>query len=314
MKPLEGIKVVELGTHVAVPNATRVMADWGADVIKVEGVTGDLWRYFGANISTPTKDEENPIFANQNTNKRFIALNLKSAEGMEAMHKLLAEADVFVSNVRMKSLSKMGLTYEALSEKYPKLIYFHFTGFGYEGPVAARPGFDVAAFWSRSGMLGDWAEKGTYPINPSSGFGDATVASSVLTGILAALISRNKTGKGMRLTTSLYANAVWYAGAEVVANQPQYGNVKPVVGGRPGNAFASNYKCKDGEWIYIAALEYDNSYNKIMKIMGLDELVDDERFCTQANYRKNRDEFQKIFQAKFMENRLREDRPYQRRL
>ena len=145
MKPLEGIKVVELGTHVAVPMAARLMADWGAEVIKVESLTGDLWRSYGLNVKTPVTDEENPIFAVPNANKRLIALNLKTDKGRE---------DVFMSNVRLKGLKGLGLDYESLSRRFPKLVYFHFTGYGYDGPWAKRPGFDIAAFWSAGAMIG----------------------------------------------------------------------------------------------------------------------------------------------------------------
>ena len=300
MKPLEGIKVVELGTHVAVPNATRCMADWGAEVIKVEGLTGDLWRYFGVNVSTPTTDEENPIFTQQNANKRLISINMKNPDGQKVMYKLLEDADVFVSNVRMKSLEKLGLSYEALKDKFPKLIYLHFTGYGYDGPSKNDPGFDVAAFWSRSGMLGDFSPAGSAPVSPGAGAGDAMVASSVLTGILAALIGRSKTGKGMRVTTSLFANGLWYNYGDVISTQPQYGNVRPAVEGRSANPFATSYRCKDDRWVFVCALEYNTALPKCMKVLGLEQYVDDPRFVDQATYQKHCDEFYAIVAPVFM--------------
>ena len=116
--PLVGLRVVELGTHVAVPNVTRAMADCGADVIKVEGLKGEEWRILGKNYGIPYTAEENALFTAQNANKKFIALDLKKEDGKEALLKLLENADVFISNVRLKSLVKMGLDYDSLKEVY----------------------------------------------------------------------------------------------------------------------------------------------------------------------------------------------------
>ena len=154
-KPLEGVKVIDLTYFVAGPGAARILADWGADVIKVEGLKGEEWRILGKNYGIPYTAEENALFTAQNANKKFIALDLKKEDGKEALLKLLENADVFISNVRLKSLVKMGLDYDSLKERFPRLIYCHFTGFGYEGPDAARPGFDMAAFWARSGAIVD---------------------------------------------------------------------------------------------------------------------------------------------------------------
>ena len=280
MKPLEGIRIVELGTHIAVPMAARLLADWGAEVVKVESPTGDLWRMYGENIACPTTEEENPIFCIPNSNKKLISVNMKSPEGMEVIHKLLEKTDVLVSNIRLKALRNLGLDYESLKERYPRLVYLHFTGYGYDGPLAAAPGFDAAAFWAMGSMMTEWAAEGAPPITPSSAFGDAVVASSVLSGVLGGLLSRERTGKGVFLTTSLYANALWYDFSDLIACQPQYGMRRPSVYGRTYNPFLNAYRCKDGRWVYIAALEFDRLYAPCLEVLGMDEYIEKYRACT----------------------------------
>ena len=145
MKPdlLKGVRVVDLTTYAAAPGAGRMMADWGADVIKVEGFSGDPMRQFGDQMGVPATTDENPIWELENGNKRGVAFNLKTEKGLESMMKLLATADIFITNVRMKSLEKMGLDYESLAPKFPKLVWGHISGYGVYGKEAPRPGDDV---------------------------------------------------------------------------------------------------------------------------------------------------------------------------
>lgn len=133
-RPLDGIKVVELSTMVAAGSCGRMLADWGADVIKIETSSGDMFRNFPKTFFVPCTMDENPLFDNLNAGKRGIVLNLKTSEGMEAMHRMLAEADVFLTNTRPKALQRLGLDYENLKEKYPKLIVANISGFGDKGP------------------------------------------------------------------------------------------------------------------------------------------------------------------------------------
>lgn len=299
--PLAGLRVVELGTHVAVPNVTRAMADCGADVIKVEGLKGEEWRILGKNYGIPYTAEENALFTAQNANKRFLALDLKKEEGKGALLKLLENADVFISNVRLKSLVKMGLDYESLKEHFPKLIYCHFTGFGYEGPDAARPGFDMAAFWARSGAMVDWNNKGDFPIKPISGFGDAATANLMLSGVLMALLARGKTGKGTLVSTSLYGSALWYNASGVVQAQRCYGIPYPKSRYAPANPFSHIYGCKDGNWIIITVIDFDKKREALFRALGLEEYDGDPRFTSMKAVQENIREVVDILNAKFME-------------
>lgn len=300
MKPLQCIKVVELGTHVAVPMATRLLADWGAEVIKIETPTGDLWRYYGLNIRTPVTEDENPLFCIPNSNKKIISLDLKKPEGLDILMRLLEGADAFVSNVRPDGLKRLGLDYDTLSKRFPSLVYFHFTGYGYEGPWAGNPGFDIAAFWSAGGMINNWPMEGDVPFAPSAGFGDATVSAMAASGILAGLLGRANSGQGCYLTTSLYATALWYNFGDLISCQPQYGCPRPYRKNTNANPFLAPYSCGDGNWIYLAALEYERNYAKCLTVLGLEQYLDDPRYNTLPAYLEHNHEFASIIADAFL--------------
>lgn len=300
--PLEGVKVVELGTHLVVPNASRIMADWGAEVIKVEGLTGDLWRITGLQYSTPVTDNENPLFAEENANKKFIAIDLKTEEGIEILKKLINKTDVFMSNVRMNSLVKMGFDYDNLKSINEKIIYAHFSGYGSDGPDAPRPGFDLAAYWARSGTMCDWVNAGDFPFRPPGGYGDAVCGSTLVTGILAALYAREQSGKGTFVTCSLYGAGLWYNQVGIISAEPHYGNQYPKSKMKPVNPFSHIYKCKDDEWIIITVSSYNtDNYAKCCKILGMEEFIEDERYNNLKNVKNHIEEFVNIINEKFMQ-------------
>ncbi len=287
MRPLEGIKVVELGTHVAVPAAARLFADWGAQVIKVESPTGDLWRQFGVNCNAPTTDEENPVFSIPNSNKEIIALNLKSEEGKAVLLRLLEDADVFMTNVRGDALRRLGLDYDRLKDAFPRLVYFHFTAYGTEGPQASMPGFDVAAFWAAGGGMADWPSVEGATMAPGSAFGDTSVSATVASGILAALLGAQRTGKGRFLTTSLYAASLWYNHADIICRQPQYNKPRHVIPGHTSNPFSRTYVCKGGARVLLGGINFRIAWPKGLKVLGLEEYLDDPRYNTQQAFWEN---------------------------
>ena len=295
--PLEGLRVVELGTHFAVPSVARMLADWGAEVIKVESITGDAWRIVGRNQKCPIVDDENPFFTVPNANKKFIALNLKDTKGKEALVKLIGTAEIFISNMRMKALEKLGFSYEQISEIYPQLIYVHFSGYGYKGPDAAKPGFDSVAFWARSGSMLDWGTQGNFPFLAPTGAGDAMTGSILCAGVLAALIAKRETGKGTFVSSSLMGSSIWYNNAAVVSTQ--YGNQFPKDKDHPANPFGWQYECQDGEWMMIGVVDYADAYRKIFHLFGRDDMLDDERFNTISAVQQHLDEFMPILRGYF---------------
>jgi len=287
MKPdlLKGVRVVDFTTHVAAPACTRIMADWGADVIKVEGPGGEAWRSFGASVGTPVKEDENPLFQLHNANKRGLGLNLKNPEGMEAMMKLIASADVFISNVRMGSLEKLGLDYETLSEKFPKLVWGHVSGYGLYGDERERPGFDIVAYWARGGAMGDLPPEGCPPISVPTAVGDHTTSLALLGGVCAALLRAKETGKGEKICTSLFNTAIYANGVMLVTTQ--YGDVFPKTRYEPSTPLMNSYRTKDGEWITLALLFYERMFGSLCKVLGLDDLIEDERYNTISGVKKD---------------------------
>lgn len=279
-KPLTGVKVIDLTYFVAGPGGARILADWGADVIKVEPSFGDPGRTTGATMSAPTRKDCNPFYTAYNANKRGMSLNLKSEEGKAILDKMLETADVFVTSYRTGALKRLGLDYESMSQKHPHIVWAQLNGFGDFGPAKDNPGFDTVAFWARSGAMIDLTEKNTSPINPLIGFGDATTSCSLSGGICAALYQKAKTGKGCKVMVSLFAQAIWSESAGMVSTQ--YGDEYPKTRLKPGTPVMNTYKSLDGKWFYMSILEPDRYNPALFRELGREDLVADTSFATTA--------------------------------
>lgn len=284
-KPLEGVKVVDLTYFVAGPGTAKILADWGADVIKVEPSFGDPGRKTGLTMQMPADKGANPFYTTYNANKRGLCVNLKEPKGLEIMDKLLSEAQVFVTSYRTGALKRLGLDYEALKDRHPHLVWAQINGFGDYGPAKDKPGFDTVAFWARSGVMLDIAEKDTNPINPPIGFGDATTSSSLAGGICAALYHQLKTGKGQKVMVSLFGQAIWNASSLVASTQ--YGDTYPKTRKNAISPVINSYRCKDGKWIFLSILEHERYFPMLCEIFGRPELAADERFASSEASKKN---------------------------
>ena len=193
-RPLEGVKVVELSLMVASASCGRMMADWGADVIKVENTKGgDNFRKWPLGIGAPAEDDFDPIFDNLNANKRAISLDTSTEKGRAVMDKLLENADVFLTNLRTSALKKSGLDYDSLKKRFPKLVMTQLDGYGEKGEEASRPGYDNTAFWARGGFLYSQSVYGdspdTYPVYMPMGFGDVTCAMGMMAATVSAVLA-----------------------------------------------------------------------------------------------------------------------------
>lgn len=284
MKPLEGIKVVDLTTYMATPATGRVLGEWGADVIKVEASKGDPCRVTQAAVfNMPMSDEENLAFDMVNLNKRFIALNLKSETGKEIMYKLLEQADIFITNTRNKSLQKLGLDWETLHEKFPRLIMGHGLGYGKYGAEKDDPGFDVTCYMARGGVFGTTVNRGDSPMIPTNGYGDMQASMFLAAGLCAAVIGREKTGVGEYVTCALQHAAVYTLIVGMIS--AQYGNPYPKSRLEVIFPFNNVYMTGDGKYIAMCDPEYDRDYNKIMGLIGRDDLIDDPKYvnCVKMN-------------------------------
>lgn len=301
-KPLDGVKVIDLTYFVAGPGAARILADWGADVIKVEPSFGDPGRGTGATMSCPTVKDCNPFYTAYNANKRGLSLNLKSDEGKAVLYKLLESADVFVSSYRTGALRRLGLDYDSLSKKFPHLIWAQINGFGDFGPAKDNAGFDTVAFWARSGAMIDITEKDTSPVNPLIGFGDATTSCSLSGGICAALYQKAKTGKGCKVMVSLFAQAIWSESAGMVSTQ--YGDEYPKTRLNPGSPVMDTFKSADDKWFYMSILEPDRYNDALMKELGRNDLVGDPRYSTAAAAKAHSSELVEILSAEFAKHTM----------
>lgn len=277
--PLAGLKVVELAIVVAAPTAGRMLATYGAEVIKVEMPPyGDQARRVGDMFHLPTEDGNNPIFDICNAGKKTIGLNLKTPEGMQVFKKLLSEADVFLSNIRMASLARMGLDYESVHREFPSLVYAHLSGYGLEGPDSNLPGYDFTTFWAAAGPLTAWQQPGSFPFTPAYGFGDVATSGMFLSGILMALLARQRTGMGTQVTTSLLGTGMWCNFSGVVSAQEPYNMPFPADRYHTFSPLNSFFMSRSGDWFLLFFKEYPLAKGTIARIFDMPALLTDERY------------------------------------
>ena len=276
--PLHGVKVVELGVWVAGPAAAGVLGDWGADVIKIEPLSGDpartFQRMFGGDMPN------NPVFELDNRNKRSIALDISTPEGREIALELLDQADVFVTNVRVDALKRAGLDYDTVSARNPRLVYGQITGYGLEGPDANRPGYDIAAFWARSGIAHMLTPEGGALPFQRGGMGDHTTGVTFAGAISAALYQRERSGLGQMVSSSLLRQGVYTIGFDL--NMMLGWGQHPMIGQRTEmmNPSVNNYQAGDGKWFWVVGLEGERHWPPLARVAGHPEWIDDERFVT----------------------------------
>ena len=274
--PLEGIKVIEMGVWVAAPAAGAILADWGADVIKIEppGI-GDPARMFQYTLGGDLPI--NPVFDNDNRSKRSIVADLRTPEGLQIALDLISEADVFLSNVRPAGLARLGLGPEELMTRFPRLIYTSLTGYGNKGPEADRAAYDIAAFWSRSGIAHSLTQPGSHPPHQRGGMGDHNAGLAAAAGISAALYSREKTGEGQIVTTSLLREGIFTLSFDLsfalgYGMSIQVGNRKTM-----GNPAINNYCDSEGDYFWIVGLEGERHWPPLARAVGHPEWVEDPR-------------------------------------
>ena len=292
-RPLEGTKVVELATFIAAPCCARYLADLGAEVIKVESPKGDPLRYTAVNEGRPYGDAEDTSFTLENAGKKVVTLNTKSEKGREALEKLIAQADVFITNWRQSPLKRAGLDYETLHAKYPSLVMGFVSGYGEVGPDKDLPGFDFTAYFARAGVMGTLYDVDAIPMTPIAGFGDHQVGMNLASGILAALLRAKTTGEGDEVVVSLFHSGVWDVALFLQA--AQYGDVStqfPISRAQIANQLNMTHKTADGRWYQLAMPQYDALYNKFVEqVLMRPDLVNDPRFYPQTNLQNNLKEF-----------------------
>lgn len=275
---LEGIKVVEYATYMAAPGCGGILADWGAEVVKVEPPGGDPIRKFFKTIGTDIAD--NPVFDFDNRGKKSIVVDTSKPDGQMILRKMAEDADVFLTNVRPGGLQRSGLDYESLQAINPKLVYCSLTGYGLTGPDADRPGFDVASFWSRTGVASITIPKGQDPFPLRTAFGDHTTSMAAAAGVCAALVEAGRTGKGRLVEASLMRAGLYALGSDV-AIQLFFGRIGSTKSREEQIQPLMNFfKTSDGAWLCIVSRQGDVDWAPICRAIDREDLIEDDRFMT----------------------------------
>ena len=269
--PLNGVRVVELGVWVAGPACAGVLADWGAEVIKVEPPEGDPQRnIFGA--LGQSDQPAVPPFEIDNRGKKSVVIDLREPAGLERMYELLSGADAFVTNVRLAALARLGLDPETVRAKFPKLVYGIVTGYGLAGPDAHRPGYDLGGYWARSGLAHTLVPPGANPPPNRSGQGDHVTAMSLVAGVSAALFDAQRTGNGRLVSTSLLRNGMYNIGWDI-GIQLRFGKRESTKARENGRApLMLNYFAGDGRAFWLLALEGDRHWPALVAAIDSDAL------------------------------------------
>ena len=295
-----GLKVIDCATVIAAPAAAMMLADYGADVIKIEQPgEGDMLRMLGDIPTTPYADSD-WFWQLDGRNKRGVALDLKQPAGMEILRKLVADCDVFISNQPYSVRESLGITYEDLKPLNPGMIYASLTAYGEKGPERQRKGFDQLAYWARSGLMELMREPGTMPTQGLPGMGDHPTGVALYAGIVTALLNRERSGEGSMVETSLLANGLWSAagiaqGVMADGDMPLYRslNESPPAMMRP-------YQTLDGRWLQFNMIRNEDLQSLLFVALGAPEILADPRFSSQELMFENREllgrELQKIIE------------------
>jgi crotonobetainyl-CoA:carnitine CoA-transferase CaiB-like acyl-CoA transferase len=295
--PLTGMRVVELGTWVAVPAAAAMLADWGATVVKAEAPGGDPLRSLHDTGFAAVEPPVNAVFQGENHSKHSMRFDLTRTDDRVRLLRLIEEADVFLTNLRSASLAKFGLTYPGLAAAHPRLVYAQLTGYGRTGPDSDRAGYDYAAFWGRSGLLASMASDGQRPPSPRPGVGDHVAALALCSGILAALLHRERTGLGQEVQVSLLASGRWASAMDI--------HLEQAVGPdrRPPNPLFALYRTADDRWLHLMLGQPERDWGLLCEALGLDPA--DARFDSQDRRVEHADELAELLESTLAREPLR---------
>jgi crotonobetainyl-CoA:carnitine CoA-transferase CaiB-like acyl-CoA transferase len=284
---LSGLRVIDCGTYIAGPAAAAILSDFGAEVIKIERPPyGDPYRYLPQVPGMPVSDQ-NYCWILDDRNKKSIALNLGDPEAHQVLLKLVATADIFVTNYQPQSLRKFHLTYEDLAPLNARLIHASITGYGEHGEDAEKPGYDATAYWARSGLMYQMHNGDAEPVQSPAGFGDHPTSVSLFASIMMALYQRQITGRGTRVFTSLLANGIWshgcgiqaaLCGAEFYPKWTRKTAICPLV---------NHYVARDGRRMFFCLLDPVRDWRHLCQALDFEELHDDPRFSTTKARQEN---------------------------
>lgn len=285
-----GLKVLDAASFIAAPAAATIMADFGADVIKIEPTgDGDAYRNVSFQPGMPVSDKDY-CWTVDDRNKRSLALDLKRPEAQKVIHDLVISADVFITNYPPPVRRRLGIAFDQLSHLNERLIYASLTAYGERGAEANKPGFDSTAWWARSGLMDQVrSDARNPPARSVPGMGDHPTALALYGAIVTALLQRERTGKGAHVGTSLMASGVW-ANACFIQAALDGARFTP----RPPrteafNALSNHYRCRNDRWLLLAVgvVQDARLWRLFAETLGRPELADDPRFADRAARLKN---------------------------
>ena len=275
----KGLKVLDVSTWIAAPVASVMLADFGADVIKVEMPgTGDAYRHYAAMPGTPDSTH-NYTWIMDGRNKRALTLNLKDARGLAILKRMVADCDVYVTNHPFPLRDRLSLNYEQLKPLNPRMIYASLTAYGEQGPDREKEGFDLVGYWSRSGLMDMVRGPGAKPVQALPGMGDHPSGVSLYAAIVTALLRRDRTGQGSHVHTSLLANGVWsiscLAQAKLCgADFTPYRNPDRVA------VQGAMLLTADQRYLQFAMVRTPEEMGGLLQALGVGHLLEDPRFAT----------------------------------
>jgi crotonobetainyl-CoA:carnitine CoA-transferase CaiB-like acyl-CoA transferase len=296
----EGLKVLDCASFIAAPAAATVLADFGAEVIKIEPPgAGDPYRNL-PNLPGYPRSEHNFAWLLEGRNKRSLALDLSKPDGQAVLHRLASEADVFITNFPPAVRGRLGISWKELEPLNPRLIYASFTGYGEQGEEANKPGFDSNAYWARSGLMDlVRAEDTSTPARSVAGMGDHPCAMALYGAVVTALYKRERTGKGSHVRSNLMANGVWANGVLAQAKLCGATFSKRRPREQALNAVTNHYRCRDGRWLILSLLNEDRQWPALAKCLGREDLIADPRFATKPDRHARSLELIKLFDEIF---------------
>ena len=285
---LSGIRVVEAATMVMVPSVGVVLADYGAQVVKLEPLEGDLNRrgHHIPGMPVHATDYEY-CFLPDNRGKRSLALDLKAPEARDVVRRLVEGADVFLTNYRHRALERLGLTWPELQKLNPRLVYAHGTGFGDCGAEADKPGFDAVCYWSRSAMEATFFPTEGWLGSLGYGTGDHPSGMGLFSAVLLALLARERTGRGTRVSSSLLASGAWSNSILIQARllEAQFQERRPREEARTFTGVY--YRAGDGRIFKMAVVDTEAGWPKVCRAIGRPDLIDDPRYVTHEERSKD---------------------------
>jgi len=291
-----GLKVVDLASFIAGPSAAVILSDFGADVIKVEPPSGDLWRS-ASKLPPQPAAEDAYSWHLANRNKRGMALDLKSPAAQQVVERLVKWADILIVNTPHPARKRLKLEYDDVARWNPRLIYADITGFGDKGPDADLPGFDITSYWARSGLLSMTRDAGAAPTWPVAGSGDNATAVGLYSAIVTALYRRERTGEGAYVTTSLLAEGVWSASVSIQAALCDAKFFGLHDRKHPANAAMNVYRAADDTWFVLIITP--DKLEAVVKAIGRPDLLTDPKFSDPAKLMANMAELTAILDEVF---------------